>query len=94
MDKLKMHSPDLSQDNIAKIRELVDDLATQGRTMTIATSKNENTARAILDHFALAPHFTAICGASDDGSRRSNADVIAWALTQSGFARDLMVLGD
>ena len=22
MDKLKMHSPDLSQDNIAKIREL------------------------------------------------------------------------
>ncbi len=33
---------------------VVDDLATQGRTMTMATSKNENTARAILEHFSLA----------------------------------------
>lgn len=30
MDKLKMHSPDLSQDNIAKIRELFPDCVTEG----------------------------------------------------------------
>ncbi|GAC51261.1 HAD hydrolase-like protein [Gordonia aichiensis] len=86
-----------------EVGELVGDLARQGRTMTVATSKNENTARAILDHFALAPHFTAICGASDDGSRRSKADVIAWALTQSGVTphpetglpdRPVVMIGD
>lgn len=71
-----------------QIRELVEDLAARGRKMTIATSKNENTARAILEHFALADHFEAICGASDNGSRRSKADVIAWALRQSGIAPD------
>ncbi|GAB33469.1 HAD hydrolase-like protein [Gordonia otitidis] len=68
------------------MHELIDDLAAAGRTMTVATSKNENTARAILEHFGLADRFTAICGASDDGSRRSKADVIAWALRQSGIS--------
>jgi len=31
MDKLKMHSPDLSQDNIAKIRELFPNCVTEAR---------------------------------------------------------------
>ena len=31
MDKLKMHSPDLSQDNIAKIRELFPGCVTEAR---------------------------------------------------------------
>lgn len=31
MDKLKMHSPDLSQDNIAKIRELFPSCVTEAR---------------------------------------------------------------
>ena len=31
MDKLKMHSPDLSQDNIAKIRDLFPGCVTEAR---------------------------------------------------------------
>lgn len=31
MDKLKMHSPDMSQDNIAKIRELFPGCVTEAR---------------------------------------------------------------
>jgi len=31
MDKLKMHSPDLSQDNIAKLRELFPGCVTEAR---------------------------------------------------------------
>ncbi|HDR27572.1 hypothetical protein, partial [Rhodovulum sp.] len=31
MDKLKMHSPDLSQDNIAKIREMFPGCVTEAR---------------------------------------------------------------
>ena len=34
MDKLKMHSPDLSQDNIAKVRELFPGCVTEARDET------------------------------------------------------------
>jgi adenine-specific DNA-methyltransferase len=37
MDKLKMHSPDLSQDNIAKIRELFPACVTEARDETTGT---------------------------------------------------------
>ncbi len=62
------------------------DLAASGRTLAVATSKNENTARAILEHFGLAGHFRIIAGASDDGRRRAKSDVIAHALDQLGIA--------
>ena len=68
--------------------ELIADLANAGRRMAIATSKNQNTARAILDHFDLSDHFEVIAGASDDGSRRTKADVIAHALDGLGVAYD------
>ena len=64
------------------------DLVAAGRTLAIATSKNENTARAILDHFGLTQHFRVIAGASDDGSRRAKSDVIAHALAQLSDGAD------
>lgn len=67
---------------------LLADLAASGRTMAVATSKNENTARAILEHFGLADLFTVIAGASDDNSRRAKADVIAHALDGLGITYD------
>ncbi|MBD1318191.1 HAD hydrolase-like protein [Gordonia hankookensis] len=67
---------------------LLEDLASSGRTLAVATSKNEGTARAILDHFGLAHHFRFIAGASDDGTRRAKSDVIAHALAQLGIPAD------
>ncbi|MXP21042.1 HAD hydrolase-like protein [Gordonia sp. HNM0687] len=64
--------------------ELLADLRAAGRTLAVATSKNEKTARAILEHFGLAQHFQVIAGASDDGRRRAKSDVIAHALRQLG----------
>lgn len=64
--------------------ELLADLQAAGRTLAVATSKNEKTARAILEHFGLAHHFQVIAGASDDGSRRAKSAVIAHALAQLG----------
>ncbi|MFW0787460.1 HAD hydrolase-like protein [Gordonia sp. CPCC 206044] len=69
---------------------LLADLAASGRTLAIATSKNEGTARAILEHFGLARHFQVIAGASDDGSRRHKSDVIAHALDQLGITTDVV----
>lgn len=59
---------------------LLDDLAAADRRMAVATSKNQVTARRILEHFGLAHHFEYIAGASEDGVRRAKSDVIAHAL--------------
>ncbi|MGV9826133.1 MULTISPECIES: HAD hydrolase-like protein [unclassified Gordonia (in: high G+C Gram-positive bacteria)] len=64
------------------VADLVADLSASDRRLAIATSKNQNTARTILDHFGLAGYFEVIAGASDDGSRRSKSDVIAHALAE------------
>lgn len=85
------------------IAELLGDLASSGRAMAVATSKNETLAQRILEHFGLAEHFTVIAGASDDGSRRSKADVVARALTGLGITPvngadggtpDVVMIGD
>lgn len=60
--------------------ELLADLSAAGRPMAVATSKNQTTARRILEHFGLDGHFQYIAGASDDGARRSKSDVIGHAL--------------
>lgn len=64
------------------------DLASTGRVLAVATSKNQNTARAILEHFGLASYFQVIAGASDDGSRRQKSDVIEHALNELGITVD------
>ena len=60
--------------------DLLAELSVSGRTLALATSKFESTARRMLEHFGLAGHFTVIAGASADGTRRSKAQVIARAL--------------
>jgi phosphoglycolate phosphatase-like HAD superfamily hydrolase len=65
--------------------ELLSDLSTSGRRLAVATSKNQTTARQILEHFGLADHFDYIAGASDDGTRRSKSDVIGHALASLGI---------
>lgn len=64
---------------------LLADLSASGRRLAVATSKNQATARRILEHFGLDKHFEYIAGASDDGTRRSKSDVIGHALTSLGI---------
>lgn len=70
------------------IDPLLADLAAAGRRMAVATSKNQMTAIRILEHFGLSEYFELIAGASDDGTRRSKADVIAYALAGLGVEVD------
>jgi phosphoglycolate phosphatase len=62
------------------IPELLDGLAVDGRTLAVATSKAEHSARAILQHFELAQYFDFVGGASPDSVRSVKADVIAYVL--------------
>ncbi|MDO4243450.1 MAG: HAD hydrolase-like protein [Actinomyces sp.] len=61
---------------------LLRDLAGQGLPLALATSKNEELARAILDHWGLSPLFTAISGAGPGDRDGSKAAVIARALAR------------
>ncbi|MEZ5213180.1 HAD hydrolase-like protein [Gordonia sp. (in: high G+C Gram-positive bacteria)] len=62
------------------VPELLADLTAGARTLAVATSKNETIARRVLEHFGLDRHFAFIGGSSDDGTRRSKAQVIARVL--------------
>lgn len=60
--------------------ELLSGLKERGYTAILATSKPEQFAKAIVQHFGLDQYFKEICGATMDQSRTQKADVIAYAL--------------
>ena len=55
-------------------------LKKSGFTVVVATSKPEQFAKAIVQHFGLEQYFKEICGTTMDQSRTQKADVIAYAL--------------
>ncbi|WP_280803234.1 HAD hydrolase-like protein [Aurantimicrobium minutum] len=61
---------------------LFESLRDAGVPLAIATSKPEDQARAILDHFELTDYFTTIAGASESDARTSKAHVVGHALAQ------------
>ena len=62
------------------IREMLATLRSQGHTLYIATSKPEQQAREILEHFDLAQYFDIIAGAATDKSR---ALLTFWVLKEA-----------
>jgi phosphoglycolate phosphatase len=78
------------------IRQALEAIRNSGPTLAVATSKPEEQAKRILDHFGLADLFAVVAGASDDETRSEKADVITWALgllTAAGVdtSRPLMI---
>lgn len=74
---------------------LLQSLRDAGVPLAIATSKPEDQARAILDHFELTPYFDVIAGASENDARTSKAHVVGHALaelTKSGADTSQSVL--
>jgi phosphoglycolate phosphatase len=61
--------------------------------MFVATSKPHVFARRIVDHFGLNRHFEHVFGSELDGTRVHKADLIAYALEQTGAdpSRSLMI---
>lgn len=78
--------------------ELLAAVHATGVQTSLATSKPENTARLVLDHFDLSGNFTHLTGASEDEARSSKEDVILEALRRlRGSSADLsnpMMIGD
>ena len=67
------------------ILEMLDSMAAQGLSLSIATAKPEKTAHPILDYFDIAHRFEVRAGATMTSERRTKAQVIAFALDELGI---------
>ncbi len=76
------------------VESLLSGLKALGHKLYIATSKPENMAKEVLEHFGLAKYFDLICGATLDGSRSKKADIITYLLSDTGSHGDAVMVGD
>ncbi|MBE5967651.1 MAG: HAD family hydrolase [Lachnospiraceae bacterium] len=67
------------------MEEFLRKLNRAGKKVIVATSKPEELARRILEHFYLAEYFADICGATFDESRAKKDEVIQYALDKNGI---------
>ena len=78
------------------IRELLEQLKEKGIRLFVATSKPEEMAHKVLNHFGLAHHFEMICGATFDGRISEKHEVIAELLRLAGEPDkdEIVMIGD
>lgn len=77
------------------IPELLGKIKESGRKIVLATSKPEEFAVRILEHFDLIKYFDAVAGASMDEKRNKKGDVIKYAMEKGGFtAEEAVMIGD
>jgi phosphoglycolate phosphatase len=63
------------------VEDMLRQLHAKGKRLVLATSKPEEFALRILEHFELRKYFTVVAGASMDSSRSKKGDVIAYAIS-------------
>lgn len=78
------------------IRSQLEALWACGRKLYVATSKPEEFALKILEHFDLLQYFTAVAGATMDETRTRKGEVIAYLLAKQGLREtsDILMVGD
>lgn len=67
------------------ISDTLAEIKRRGVTLALATSKPENFAVQILEHFGLAEYFTKICGATMEEQRTKKAEVVLYAIESLGI---------
>ncbi len=78
------------------IEKILNQLKERGKILVVATSKPEEFAVRILDHFGLSRYFDHICGASMDEKRVKKGEVIRYALERAGIrdCSEALMVGD
>ena len=77
------------------IMEMLEDLKKKGKRMAVATSKKENLAVRILEHFGIAPYLEVIGGDAREIGRDTKAKVIDYVLETMGAEKDdVIMVGD
>lgn len=70
------------------IREMLEALKNSGKILMVATSKPEEFAVKILEHFNLAQYFDFIGGADMEETRSRKGDVVRYVLEHSGLGAE------
>lgn len=70
------------------IREMLEALKNSGKILMVATSKPEEFAVKILEHFNLAQYFDFIGGADMEETRSRKGDVVRYVLEYSGLGAE------
>lgn len=77
------------------IAGLIEDLASESRTLAIVTTKMRAQARRIIDHLPFGHHFHEVYGPGGDGHHSEKAEMIARALADFGVApAHAVMIGD
>ena len=77
------------------IGKTLSEVASGGRRLFVATSKPKIYADRIIDHFGLRHHFAHVFGSELDGTRTDKADLLAYALVETGMDRSrAIMIGD
>lgn len=80
------------------IDEVLALLHGRGLKVALATSKPEQIAIRIIEHFGLQPYFSEMVGAVPEGNRHTKRDVIIEALRRLGVAEEekkqVLMIGD
>jgi phosphoglycolate phosphatase len=76
------------------IDAMLDELATSGVTLAVATSKAEVYGRKIVANRGWSDVFTTVCGDTLDGGRPTKADVVGEALRRLGTPGATLMVGD
>lgn len=78
------------------IKEVLQNLKDNKKTLILATSKPKIFALKILEHFHLLKYFDFVSGAELDGTRDKKGDVIAYALAENHITdlSSVLMIGD
>ena len=78
------------------VPEMLDELKRRGKQLVVATSKPEQFAKEIVEHFGLAGYFDFVAGATMDESRNTKSSVLAYAIESCGLTdmSELVMVGD
>ena len=75
------------------VEDMLKALCDEGKKLVLATSKPEEFAVRILEHFDLKKYFDVVAGASMDSSRSKKGDVIAYAVSLcESFSKDTAIM--
>ena len=69
---------------IEGVPQMLESLKNAGKTLVLATSKPEQYAVQIIEHFGLNRYFSHICGSRMDNTRSAKCEVIEYALEKAG----------
>ena len=78
------------------VPELLEEIKQNGKKIILATSKPEVFSTEILKHFDLYKYFDFVSGATLDGTRSKKADIIAYAISETGITEKekCLMVGD